>query len=580
MAGVLETFFIMFEADASKLQEGLKDAQKEGQKTAEGMQSVDKAAERVGDQLMKTAKNLLGVLGIGASVAAFAAGIEHVAAYNVELTKLAAKFKATNQEMNAYLEQNKLIGISSEKAKESLEGLNRSIQDTAMGMGRGAKVYEELGIAVKDAHGNIKPTMEVLGELQAKFKGMDTGKKIRIMERLGLDPSMLKMFNADMGDLNKRIKAIDDATGYSLQTATKNSAEFTKAQKELKLEGESILMYFEKLGDVLMINAMPFFTDLIKKASEVMHGFFNFITEHGHLVKGALIGVGIAIGAYMIPSLYGMATAAWAALVPFILLNLPIIGIGLAVMALIGVFALLYDDIMTFSEGGQSLIGEFFDYFGVSVEEVKETWNTVWEGIKTVFHFVMDFMTAYWGKAYQIYKTIIGAYIAVWKFLINAIVTEVKFLWGVLVALWDFAKDMWNNPSKALDNFLKKIGKLLPSLDSIKNILASIGIGSGAESEIDKKKKIDAALEKEAAQKALAQGKIAITQATKNPITSQTSSSIHSQSSVTKNNNVTVSKIEINAQGADANQLAGQIHGALNQHAKEASAQYDDGILF
>ena len=579
MSGVLETFYIMFEANASKLQQGLKDAQAEAGKTANGMMDVDKAAEVVGEKLMQTAKKLLGVLGLGLSVKEFAKNIEQTAAYNVELSKLAARFNSTTEEVNQFMQQNKLLGISTDQAQQSLESLNRSIEDTAMGMGRGAKIYEELGISVKDAAGNIKPTLEVLGELQNKFKNIGKGQQIRIMERLGLDPSLLKMFNANMGDLNNRIKAVDDATGYSLQVATKNSAEFIKAQKELKMEGESILMFFEKLGSTLMVNAMPYFTEGIKKASEIMHSFFNFITEHGHFVKAALAGVAIAIGAMLVPSLYSMAAGAWAALVPFVLLNLPIILIGLGIVALIGLFALLYDDIMTFSEGGQSLLGELLDFFGISVKDFKETWGTIWDDIVYVFKFCLNFLIDYW--------TFIFKAMAKWcHFLYNVVGTMIKGIIGywkgvynTMMAIWEFAKDMFTNPSKALDNFLQKMAKILPNLESIKNILSSLGLSSGTEEE--KKKKLEQAQIAEAAQKGLAAGKAQIATATQNPIAAQTSGSIlNSKSNVTKNNNVNVAKIEINAQGADSNEIAKHIDGHLKEHAKNTNAQWDDGMMF
>jgi hypothetical protein len=154
--------------------------------------------------------------GVSLTLGAIVHGIQKTAHEYTELQKLAAQFRSTAGEVDSFRDASALLGITQESSTESLRSMERAIQDTFLGMGRSAKVFEELGINVKDAHGHIKATTAVMTELSEKFKKMDHGTQIRVMERLGLDPALLKLFNSDLGALQKRMEDVDRAARFQL----------------------------------------------------------------------------------------------------------------------------------------------------------------------------------------------------------------------------------------------------------------------------------------------------------------------------------------------------------------------------
>ena len=338
---------------------------------------IEKSTEGLAEGLLSFAEKAAGVLGVAFSFYELKDKIEETAQAYVDLGKLAEQFHTTTEALEEYSEAGRLLGLSNEVTIGSLKDLDRAVQDTALGLGRAKKIFEELGISVKDAAGNVKPTTQVMAELAAKFKGMERGKQLRIMERLGLNPALLKMFNADLGDMQKRLDDIDKATGFSLDKATKNSAEFTKSLKGLSLEVRTVSMYFEKLFETAYIELMPVIADAMDEARGYVAEFLEFIEEHKPFVVGVFMAIAAAVTYFVIPSLVEAAVAAWAAVAPFI-------GIGLAIAAVIAIFALLYDDWQTWMNGGKSELGELWEFFASIWPKIRDTVLTVFEDVKRV----------------------------------------------------------------------------------------------------------------------------------------------------------------------------------------------------
>ena len=83
---------------------------------------------------------------ITAAAGAVAMGIKKIAQEGEHEARLAERFRTTTAAVDSYLDSMSILGLSGEKAEESLRSLDRAIVDTSMGMGRAAKIFEELGI--------------------------------------------------------------------------------------------------------------------------------------------------------------------------------------------------------------------------------------------------------------------------------------------------------------------------------------------------------------------------------------------------------------------------------------------------
>jgi hypothetical protein len=329
-----------------------------------------------------------------AAAGAIVAGVQKIAADFDQLDKLATQFRTTADAIDEFADAAGILGIKKETAVEGLKNLDRAIVDTSMDMGRAKAVFADLGISVKDAAGNLKPTTEVMAELAEKFKGMEKGKQIRVMERLGLDPSLLKLFNADMVALRAEMEAIDKAAGLDFGQAMAESKAFMEIWRAMQQEIQKWKLLFKTTMESVSVKLMPKFRaqisaitaaminfrrkvmDNLPKAIEAIMPIINVIMR----IAEAFIKITarIASGAMTIIGWFlklNEATGGWAgyilaAAAAWKYLNLAFLKTPLGMLlALAAAVALLIDDFLTFKEGGDSLI-DWGSGFGVVMQAV------------------------------------------------------------------------------------------------------------------------------------------------------------------------------------------------------------------
>ena len=553
---ILDTFYILFDSDASKLDKGLGESEKKADGLLEKLGLVDKEGGKAGSRLYELVGKGAGLLGLGMSFAAFVAGVKETAAAYDELGKLAARFRSTTEAVDEFRDASALLGISEEKSTGALMALDTAIQDTFLGMGRAKKVFEELGVSVTDANGKIKPTTAVMGELAEKLHGMEKGTQIRVMERLGLDPAMLKLFNADFVNLQKRMADIDRASGFNLDQAVKRSAEYTKASKGLSLEVNTLKMYLDKMTEGFKVAALPYFTKAMETATRYVRMFVDFLLKHSKFMEGVFIAVGGAILYFVVPAAIQGALAVWAMIAPFVL-------VGLAVAAVVAVFALLYDDIMNFIEGGDSMIGH-----------IVNKWPVIGE-------------------------------------ILKALGAEFVFLWDTAKAVWNFLVGMFDDPAAAFEQFKSDMSagveKLIDTFPGLREVIGTItdAFTSAADTITGVWDAIVAAIQAAIAvvmdgintvvsafnkaksflgfgggdSSGVAAGKEALGAASSTGLASQTSNSINNTKGGNKTTQVTVGKVEVKTAATDAEGISKAIGGSMQSQMRQAASNFDDGVL-
>lgn len=505
---ILDTFYILFDSDTSKLDKGVEASEKKAGSLLDKLKGVDKEAGNVGDRFLQLANKGAGLIGVGLSLGAIVAGIKATAATYTELDKLAQQFRTTASAVDEFIDAGELLGLSEETTKGGLKSLETAIQDTHLGLGRAKKVFEELGIAVEGANGKIKPTTQVMAELAGKFKDMERGTQIRVMERLGLDPALLKLFNSDMAALQKRMEDIDRAAGFDFDKAVKRANAYTKANKELGVEIKTLQMFIGKMLESMNVAVLPLFTEGIKKVTEILRTVVGFLMDHSRVVEGFFIAAGAAILYFLVPAAISGAVALWAMIAPFVLIGLAVVAVGAA-------FALLYDDIMTFVDGGDSLIGTLL------------------------------------GKLQEL-----GEYIG------GAIFETVQTLKQAFVDLGTAAGEVWDMIASKLE-WLTAL--LKPVIDMIKTVAGAAGGVVGALFSAG-----SAVSGVGAAQGALAQAS--------SPLAAQTSNSITNASRGGNSSTVTVGQVNVQTQATDAAGISKSIGGALGSQMRQASSNFDDGV--
>lgn len=251
-------------------------------------EGLSKFAGAVGSATVKVMA--LGVATVAAATAVFA-GVKDIASEYDELDKLATRFRTTADAVDEFADMAGVLGLSKEQSIGSLKALDQAIADTAMGMGRAKMVFEELGIKVTDANGKMKPTTEVMDDLALKLKDMERGRAIRVMERLGLDPALMKLFNADLAELRKELAEIDKAAGFDLDEAVAQSKDFTKSWKALTVEFNKVKLVFEKLYESIGIKLMPKMRDGIERFRAQVEQFRRKLMDNFESIRSAIMNV-------------------------------------------------------------------------------------------------------------------------------------------------------------------------------------------------------------------------------------------------------------------------------------------------
>lgn len=316
-----------------------------------------------------------------AAAGAVVAFVQNIASGYDEMDRLATQFRTTADAVDEFIDSAGLIGLGEEGAVASLKSLDRAIVDTSIGVGRAKKIFENLGIAVVDAAGDLRPTTEVMAELQAQFATMERGKQVRIMERLGLDPQLLFLFNANMAELRADMEAIDKASGLDFGESVKQSKAFMLAWRAFRVELQKANLLFKTVMESIATRIMPRLRKQIESVTNRMIEFRRRVMEVLPSIIDAavpLLNLILDIGGAVVRVAGRIASAAaiiigwfvklnnvtdgWAgyilaAAAAWKYLNLAFLATPLGKLLLLAsAVALLIDDFLTFREGGQSLI--------------------------------------------------------------------------------------------------------------------------------------------------------------------------------------------------------------------------------
>ena len=326
----------------------------------------------------------IGAAAVAASGAVFAM-VQHVAAEYFELDKLATRFRSTAAAVDAFRDAGTILGLSEEQTIGSMKSLDKAIGDTALGVGRAKKIFEAIGQTVLDVRGKMRPTAVVMSELAEKFKHMERGKALAIMDRLGLDPALLRMFNTDLGTLGAEIEAIEQAAGFDLSTAMAESKAFTEAWRNFNMEVEKSKLLVGKLVDAVAVRLMPRFRATLDRLRAQMVDFRQMVMANMDKIRNVIEGTVnvllrivefVTLAAYRliqvasfivsgIITLFGKLDSTTQVVVLGILaiaaawkfLNLSFLATPLGqVLALAAAIGLLVDDYLIWKEGGDSLI--------------------------------------------------------------------------------------------------------------------------------------------------------------------------------------------------------------------------------
>ena len=390
---------------------------------------VDEAGLKKFDEGIKSASLKVAAFG-AASVAAAGAVVAFVGSVANRLDAIgdtADRIGTTAEELMRLQYVATLSGSSAEAAASAMENLGRIAGEASQGIGRGAKVFADLGLSAKDASGNLKPTSQLLAEVGDKIKDLSRQEQVAVLSKLGIDPSMIGAITGGMQELAGEFDALYKAAGVDLNQAAEASGAFNDALDRLS-------MTFDAVKTAVAIKFMPqiarsidtvrqFLVQNLPKIIGAVQPIFSLILRiaEAFITLAARIGSGIAtiLGWFvkMNDATDGWAGYLLAAAAAWKFLNLSFLATPLGILlSLAAVVALLIDDFLTFKEGGDSLI-DWGSGFGIVMQGVTAILAGLLAGLVAVkaaifakaaaIAFAQGAMAA-WTAAVGVFNTVMG----------------------------------------------------------------------------------------------------------------------------------------------------------------------------
>lgn len=523
----------------------------------------------------------------GSSVAGFATKALGAVGIVMSIGTIFSESVSRSQEIETLDKLGKQIGV----ATADVDAFSGAIAELG---GSRESAQADLSAMAK-SFGNTKDSMEKVLQTADKVQGMSFDKAKKTLEGMGVsDEKTIELMMKGRKELERTMGIQKEYSGIS------------KESIESSIKFNSAMAKFQQSSGLLKNSFLEMVIPALSKGLEWLTKLVTFCKENKHLVVGFFTAVAtILLGKYI----YAMKLASistWTTLFPIIAI--------IAVIALLAAaFAIVYDDIMNFIDGNDSMIGRILEKYPrlkVVILALWETFKKLFEYLKVIVGVVADIVVAGWDlmasglKAYVKYLLSCISVIAGWgksftgvfNTVSDAVVSAFEWMWEQVEKIigWvntglNAVKNGWKSAKEFFgfggDEAEIKItsddaSNYLSALSAKRNQVASAGIDT---SEIDKeiielKKQLDNGLD---ASKIIAD----VEEANKrlmmashdamNPITSQ---AISNQSNVKNESNVSIGEIKVETQATDAQGMASGVKDALQDQLADFNQQNSTGV--
>ncbi|ARX35339.1 hypothetical protein [Proteus mirabilis] len=550
------------QGDYKELIKLVDEARKKGIET--GNSEVD-TQKRVQDELDKTNKKYQEV---GNSVTGFVKKALGAVGIVMSIGSIFAESVSRSQEIETLDKLGKQIGV----ATADVDAFSGAIAELG---GSRESAQADLSAMAK-SFGNTKDSMEKVLQTADKVQGMSFDKAKKTLEGMGVsDEKTIELMMKGRKELERTMGIQKEYSGIS------------KESIESSIKFNSAMAKFQQSSGLLKNSFLEMVIPALSKGLEWLTKLISFCKENKHLVVGFFTAIStILLGKYI----YAMKLASISTWATF----LPIIAIIAVIALLAAAFALVYDDIMNFIEGNDSMIGRIFEKYPMVktvILALWEAWKAYFEYLKAVVKVVTDIVVAGWDlmasglKAYVKYLLSCISVIAGWGKSFAGVFNTVS---DAVVSAFEW---MWEQVEKI-------IGWVNTGLNAVKNGWKSakeffgfgddeeITVNQNVERNVNDNGEIEYAIPQEES-KAVQQPSVrhsiaqanaqldAIANNAMNPITSQ---AISNQSNVKNESNVSIGEIKVETQATDAQGMASGVKDALQDQLADFNQQNSTGV--
>lgn len=544
MASILESFIILFESNADDVKKGAADATQTTDKLETSLLATRAASEQTGASLVAMASRAAGAISAVLSLGAITSAMFNAADYADQVGEFSEKLGLNVEEVSAWGDALQVNGGSAEGFRASVESLSMALTDFAVkGTSRVAPYFDELGIKMVDAQGKARSVMDILPELATAFEGLTKQESAALGQKLGLDQGVIMLLQRGRREVEEQVKIQKE-----LGVVTAEQAEVAGAFNDA---WDNTAKVFRSIFGVVSMSVLPVFTRILT----VVQDAGRFISKHSDFIVGLMIALGAAVTVYALPPLVSMAAAAIAAFAPFLL-------IGVVVAAAAAAFALLYDDVMNFIDGNDSLIGQIlteYPIIGQVIEGIGDVLRGMWDTVSWIFNTMLSLIQIS-AEGWKMLGLAIFDWVADFATNSETIRALLGALQGVFEVFGNAVGGVWDWITDRLKDFIGL---------AVKGIELAVKVAAAITGKLDDKKQ----------SLGIGQAQEAIATSAVSPINSSTSNVTSNSNRVAnKTTSVQTGPITVQTQATDAEGVAGALGRTLNDQMRQASASFDDGV--
>lgn len=296
----------------------------------------------------------------------------------------------TTEELQKYQYVSQIMGVTTQQTAVALRFFNRAVGEAALGTKSANKVFAGLGINIKDAQGNVRPTDELLFEFADKLKGVNsqairTAYAMRTLGRGGA--ALLPVFQRGSKELREMFKDVDELGGGFNEDFIKSAHETDVQLKRLKMGWRSVYV-------ALATEVIPVINKMTERSIKTVKTLIDF-AKHTYGFRTALIATftGAAfVAVWRFLKLFNVGKMTVTQFFQALLRNAPLV----AFVALLTAAYLVLDDLYTFMKGGDSVLGRLLDQLGgngAALEfwhKLKDAFDKVKEALMPVGNMLAD----------------------------------------------------------------------------------------------------------------------------------------------------------------------------------------------
>jgi len=562
--------------------------------TAEAFDDQTSSLKKVGEESVSTgnafagfAAKALGALTAALSVGNAISGAVERAANITALAQTSEALDVAIEDLDAFGRAAVASGGDAQGAMDTLfdvsEKVGEAFADTES---QAYKSFKAIGVAVKDANGNARTSLDTFLELSKAFEGMSRSEAVFKIKELGItDNKSVEMILKGRKEV-ERLISVQKEQGVVTKESAERAVAFHDAM--IALRGS-----VSNASNSFFDSIIPALTKVVEWLTKVV----DWAGEHKDFIVGFFVAIASVVAGVYLPAMIAAATATIAA-------TWPLIAMGVAIAAAAAAFALIYEDVMNFIDGNDSLIGQIFEKYPL-IEQIvmslanifRDTFQTIMTGasqagdfISTAFSHIVQaikFCIEYLVEAYGSVSAFVSGSMGSFESLREG----VKSIFAVIVA--------------TIRGALSSVTGAIDSIGSaIKSAAGVVGIKIGVDDPAPQKPRvmppgsgqtasdvpmIDAAgqpyapnaqsIQSPAATiAAMESGNRQLTAAQASPLNAVTSSAISNTTNRTSETSVNVERVEVNTQATDAPAISRDIGSSLSDQLRNLNHESATGV--